>query len=63
MLRLHVINDIIITCNDSIEIQGLEEHLDQSFQVKRLGRLKYFLGIEFGRSSDRILMTKKEIHS
>ena len=54
------VDDIIITGNDSTEIQGLEEHLDQSFQVKRLGPVKYFLRIEFDRSSDRILMTQQK---
>ena len=54
------VDDIIITFNDSTEIQGLEEQLDQSFQVKILGPLKYFLRIEFGRSSDRILMTQQK---
>ena len=59
-LLIEYVDDIIITGNDSTEIQGLEEHLDQSFQVKRLGPLKYFLRIEFDRSSDRILMTQQK---
>ena len=44
-LLIVYVNDIIITGNDLKEIQGLERHLDQNFQVKRLGSLKYFLGI------------------
>ena len=59
-LLIVYVDDIIITSNDSTEIQGLEEQLDQNFQVKRLGPLKYFLGIEFDRSSDRILMTQQK---
>ena len=59
-LLIVYVEDIIITRNDSTEIKGLEEHLDQSFQVKRLGPLKYILGIEFDRSSDKILMTQQK---
>ena len=40
------VDDIIITGNDLKEIQGLESHLDQNFQVKRLGSLKYFCQID-----------------
>ena len=53
-LLIVYVDDIIITGNDSTEIQSLEEHLDQIFQVKRLGPLNIFWelnltdqGIEF----------------
>ena len=59
-LLIVYVDDIIITGNNSTEILSLEEQLDQNFQVKRLGPLKYFLGIEFDRSSDRILMTQQK---
>ena len=59
-LLIVYVDDIIITRNDLKEIQGLERHLDQNFQVKRLGPLKYFLGIEFAGSNDGILMTRKK---
>ena len=51
-LLIVYVDDIIITGNDLTEIQGLEGQLDQQFQVKKLGSLKYFLGIEFTRSSN-----------
>ena len=54
------VDDIIITGNDSLEIKRLEEHLANNFQVKQLGPLKYFLGIEFARSSEGILMTQQK---
>ena len=59
-LLIVYVDDIIITGNDLKEIQGLKGHLDQNFQVKILGSLKYFLGIEFSRSSDGILMTQQK---
>ena len=45
-LLIVYVDDIIITGNDLKEIQGLESHLDQNFQVKRLGSLKYFCQID-----------------
>ena len=54
------VDDIIITGNNLKEIECLEQHLDKNFQVKQLGPLKYFLGIEFARSSEGILMTQQK---
>ena len=54
------VDDIIITGNNLKEIECLEKHLDKNFQVKQLGPLKYFLGIEFARSSEGILMTQQK---
>ena len=54
------VDDIIITGNNLKEIKELEEHLDKNFKVKQLGPLKYFLGIEFARSSKGILMTQQK---
>ena len=51
---------IIITESDSKEIKELEQCLAQTFQVKQLGPLKYFLGIEFTRSTEGILMTQQK---
>ena len=54
------VDDIIITGNNLKEIKGLEEHLDKNFEVKQLGPLRYFLGIEFARSNEGILMTQQK---
>ena len=54
------VDDIIITRNNLKEIKGLEEHLDKNFEVKQLGPLRYFLGIEFARSNEGILMTQQK---
>ena len=54
------VDDIIITRNNLEEIKCLERHLLKNFQVKQLGPLKYFLGIEFARSSEGILMTQQK---
>ena len=54
------VDDIIISGNNLEEIRNLEIHLNRNFQVKQLGSLQYFLGIEFLRSSDGILMTQQK---
>ena len=41
------------------EIKDLEQHLTKNFDVKQLGPLKYFFGIEFARSSEGIPMTQQ----
>ena len=52
------VDGIIITGSNVKEIKDLEQHLTKNFDVKQLGPLKYFLGIEFARSSEGILMTQ-----
>lgn len=41
--------DMIITGNDAGEIMSLKKRLSQEFEMKDLGRLKYFLGIKVCR--------------
>ena len=45
---------------DVKEIKDLEQHLTKNFDVKQLGPLKYFLGIEFASSSEGILMAQQK---
>jgi hypothetical protein len=45
------VDDIVITGDDEEEIKQLKEILSRTFEVKDLGPLRYFLGIEFARSS------------
>jgi len=44
------IDDIVITGDDHDGIVGLKHHLVQHIQVKDLGQLRYFLGIEVAQS-------------
>jgi hypothetical protein len=44
------VDDIIITGDDEHEIAHLKENMSKEFEVKDLGHLKYFLGIEVARS-------------
>ena len=51
------VDDIIITLDDKEEIARLKECLGKAFEVKDLGRLKYFLGIEVARSAKGIVLS------
>jgi hypothetical protein len=44
------VDDMIITGDDVEEILRLQEQLSTEFEIKNLGGLKYFLGIEVARS-------------
>ena len=43
-------NDIIVTGNDAKEKNTLMQCLAKKFEIKDLGKLKYFIGIEVARS-------------
>jgi hypothetical protein len=48
------VDDIIITRYDQEEIKRLKECLSKEFEVKDLGNLKYFLGVEVARTEKGI---------
>ena len=54
------VDDIILTGDDSVELKNLKEKLAQVFEIKELGPLKYFLGIEFARSKEGIFMNQRK---
>ncbi|GJU84678.1 putative ribonuclease H-like domain-containing protein [Tanacetum coccineum] len=54
------VDDMIITRNDKEEITKLKKNLFTEFEMKDLGRLKYFLVIEVLRSKHGILMYQKK---
>ncbi|XP_068332880.1 uncharacterized mitochondrial protein AtMg00810-like [Pyrus communis] len=50
VVLIHV-DDLIITKDSVVEIEALKLLLRQTFAIKDLGKLKYFLGIEMASSS------------
>nr|GEV57694.1 putative reverse transcriptase, RNA-dependent DNA polymerase [Tanacetum cinerariifolium] len=54
------VDDIIITGNDESEIKKLKEGLCTEFEMKDLGNLRYFLGIEVMRSQQGIFICQKK---
>ena len=55
------VDDIVITGNDLTEICSLKKYLAQEFEVKDLGQLRYFLGIEISRGPKGIFFFSEEI--
>ena len=54
------VNDMIITGDDVEEISKLQEQLSTEFEMKNLGGLKYFLGIEVARSRQGIFISQRK---
>ena len=54
------VDDMIITGDDRDEIKVLKDKLFQEFEMKDLGRLKYFLGIEVLRSNRGIFISQRK---
>ena len=54
------VDDMIITGNDSEEIEVLKKNLGSEFEMKDLGYLKYFLGVEVMRSPQGIFINQKK---
>lgn len=52
--------DDIITGDDTEEISQLLRNLFQEFEIKDLGELRYFLGIEVLRSKTRIFISQRK---
>ncbi|KAJ9541315.1 hypothetical protein OSB04_027821 [Centaurea solstitialis] len=52
------VDDIIITGSDNVEIENVKKALAQAFEIKDLGVLKYFLGMEVARSKKGISITQ-----
>ncbi|CAL9017884.1 unnamed protein product [Prunus brigantina] len=55
------VDDIVVTGNDTGEQLKLQKYLSQEFEMKDLGDLKYFLGIEVARSANGICVVTEEI--
>ncbi|RVW87743.1 Retrovirus-related Pol polyprotein from transposon RE1 [Vitis vinifera] len=54
------VDDIILSGNDMEELQNLKKYLSEEFEVKNLGNLKYFLGMEVTRSRKGIVVSQRK---
>ena len=54
------VDDMIITGDDQDEIDRLEKRLSEEFEMKDLGGLKYFLGIEVARTKEGISLSQRK---
>lgn len=54
------VDDIVITGDDHNQIDHLKSFLVREFEVKNLGQLKYFLGMEVARTKHGIYMSQRK---
>ncbi|RVW39094.1 Retrovirus-related Pol polyprotein from transposon RE1 [Vitis vinifera] len=54
------VDDIIITGDDEVGIGNLKKLLAREFEIKDLGQLRYFLGMEVGRTKEGIVVTQRK---
>ena len=63
ILLLLYVDDMIITGDDLSGIQELKDFLSQQFEMKDLGHLSYFLGLEITHFTDGIYITQAKYAS
>ena len=54
------VDDMIITDGDEIEKHSMNERLFAQFEIKDLGKLKYFFGIEVAYSRQGIFISQRK---
>ncbi|WJZ97935.1 hypothetical protein VitviT2T_016503 [Vitis vinifera] len=54
------VDDMVVTGNDPEERKVLQNYLSREFEMKDLGPLKYFLGIEVSQSSEGIFLSQRK---
>jgi hypothetical protein len=47
------VDDLILVCNDQNKLLHIKEDLSQKFEMKDLGELHFFLGMEVERNRDQ----------
>lgn len=60
MATLIYFDDVIIVGNDLRKIESTKSNLDESFSMKDLGNLKYFLGIEVARVKEGLVLSQRK---
>ena len=56
------VNDIILTCDDNVELERLKKKLIEVFKIKNFGVLKYFLEMEFFKSKEGKFSLNKNMY-
>ncbi|KAA0035929.1 Cysteine-rich RLK (RECEPTOR-like protein kinase) 8 [Cucumis melo var. makuwa] len=54
------VDDIVLTGDDQTEISQLKQRMGDEFEIKDLGNLKYFLGMEVARSKEGISVSQRK---
>ncbi|KAI5324238.1 hypothetical protein L3X38_033311 [Prunus dulcis] len=59
-LLIIYVDDMIVTSDDTVEIEELQTRLASEFEMKDLGSLKYFLGAEVTRSKHGLFLSQRK---
>ncbi|KAF3790079.1 Copia protein [Nymphaea thermarum] len=59
-LLLVYVDDMIVTSDDEEENRKMKERLADEFDLKDLGKLRYFLGIEIAQSETGLVMSQRK---
>ena len=62
-MLIFYVDDMIITGDNLSEIQEFKDFLSQNFEMKDLGHLSYFLGLEITSSNDGCYLTQAKYTS
>ena len=54
------VDDILLTGSDIAGIAEVKQYLAQHFVTKDMGKSKYFLGIEFAYTRDRLVFSQRK---
>ncbi|KAL0557133.1 hypothetical protein IC582_005651 [Cucumis melo] len=54
------VDDIVLFGNDQAEISQLKQRMGNEFEIKNLGNLKYFLGIEVAKSKEGVSVSQRK---
>ena len=54
------VDHIVVTQNNLIEIGKLKSYLEVEFEIKYLGSVRYFLGIEVAKSKQGIFISQQK---
>ena len=54
------VDDIVLSGDDTAEINKLKQKMADEFEINDLGNLKYFLGMEVTRSREGIFVSQRK---
>ncbi|RVW38065.1 hypothetical protein CK203_097269 [Vitis vinifera] len=58
VILIGYVDDTILTDHDNVELEKLKRKLANDFEIKDLGTLKYFIGMEFARFKEGIFVNQ-----
>jgi uncharacterized protein (DUF2164 family) len=62
--KIHIlvvyVDDIVLTNNDLTEMKKIKASLATEFEIKDLGELRYFLGIEVAQSKKGVVLSQQK---